>query len=269
MGVRLRLYGCERLRRERLIGETVVGFASVNLDIVAPMWLTLEPKLGATTSDVRSEVSSVAHSESTGSSQSRESYSGAGSASGSSTCRRSSRGSRSSSSYAGSGCVTLSGVRVRGGMAELLIGLTYKSTTGRLSVDVLRGSHFRQVRTSPFSAEILHLNLTATRSPDTYVCLSLISSNGQEISSSRTSVRRAQANPVFKESFMYQVPLFQVGDVTLMVTVLTKKGIKRKEMIGWFSLGLNSSGDEELGHWNEMRESPGEEVIRWHVLLDS
>jgi synaptotagmin-14/16 len=48
MGVRLRLYGCERLRRERLIGEIVVGFASVNLDIVAPMWLILEPKTGAT-----------------------------------------------------------------------------------------------------------------------------------------------------------------------------------------------------------------------------
>jgi hypothetical protein len=97
--------------------------------------------------DLRSEVSSVAHSESTGSSQSRESYSGAVSASGSSTCRRSSRGSRaSSSSFAGSSCVASSGIRLhRGGMAELLIGLTYKGTTGRLSVDVLRGSHFRLV----------------------------------------------------------------------------------------------------------------------------
>jgi hypothetical protein len=50
MGVRLRLYGCERLRRERLIGETVVGFASVNLDIVAPMWLILEQRNDANVS---------------------------------------------------------------------------------------------------------------------------------------------------------------------------------------------------------------------------
>jgi synaptotagmin-14/16 len=54
-----------------------------------------------------------------------------------------------------------------------------------------------------------------------------------------------------------------------MVTALTKKGIKRKEMIGWFSMGLNSSGEEELSHWNEMRDAAGEEVIRWHVLLES
>lgn len=45
--------------------------------------------------------------------------------------------------------------------------------------------------------------------------------------------------------------------------------MKRKEMIGWFSLGLNSSGDEELSHWNDMRENRGEQVCRWHVLLET
>ncbi len=33
--------------------------------------------------------------------------------------------------------------------------------------------------------------------------------------------------------------------------------------------GLNNSGEEELGHWNDMRESKGEQVCRWHVLLES
>ena len=33
--------------------------------------------------------------------------------------------------------------------------------------------------------------------------------------------------------------------------------------------GLNNSGEEELSHWNDMRESKGEQVCRWHVLLES
>ena len=33
--------------------------------------------------------------------------------------------------------------------------------------------------------------------------------------------------------------------------------------------GLNNSGEEELAHWNDMRESKGEQVCRWHVLLES
>ena len=50
MGIRLRLYGCERMRRERLIGEAVVGFASINLELENNFWLTLEPRANTTVS---------------------------------------------------------------------------------------------------------------------------------------------------------------------------------------------------------------------------
>jgi synaptotagmin-14/16 len=68
------------------------------------------------------------------------------------------------------------------------------------------------------------------------------------------------------------VALFQLNDVTLMVSVYAKRNMKRNEMVGWFSLGLNSSGPEEMGHWTDMRESTNpkcEQISRWHVLLDS
>lgn len=44
MGLRVRLYGCERMRRERLIGEAVVSFASIDLELETNLWLPLEPK---------------------------------------------------------------------------------------------------------------------------------------------------------------------------------------------------------------------------------
>ena len=72
---------------------------------------------------------------------------------------------------------------------------------------------------------------------DTYVKVQLLSFNGQEISRTKTSVRRGQPNPVFKESFMFQVASFQLGDVTLMVSVFNKKNMKKKDMMGWCSLG--------------------------------
>lgn len=48
---------------------------------------------------------------------------------------------------------------------------------------------------------------TLNRAPDTYVKLSLVSSTGQEMTRSKTSIRRAQPNPLFKETFMFQVIL--------------------------------------------------------------
>lgn len=45
-------------------------------------------------------------------------------------------------------------------------------------------------------------------------------------------------------------------------------GRKGREMIGWLSLGLNSSGSEELQHWNDMRAArQPTQVQRWHSLL--
>lgn len=44
LGVRLRLYGCERMRREKMVGEVIVPFASINLTLGNTFWLTLEPR---------------------------------------------------------------------------------------------------------------------------------------------------------------------------------------------------------------------------------
>lgn len=215
MGLRVRLYGCERMRREHLVGETMVPFSCLSFDVPSAHWLVLEPRSNLAHSDSRSEISSLARSDSTGSTQSMQ----------------------------------------HGGLPELLLGLAYNGTTGRLATEVIKGSHFR--------------NVAINRAPDTFVKLSLMSSSGQEIARSKTSVRRGQPNPLFKETFVFQVALFQLPDVTLMVSVYNKRSMKRKEMIGWFSLGLNSSGEEELSHWNDMRENKGEQVCRWHVLLET
>ena len=77
---------------------------------------------------------------------------------------------------------------------------------------------------------------------DTSVKLALMSSSGKEMARSKSTVRRGQPNPLFKETFMFQVPQVQLSDVTLMVSVNAVRSLKRRsEMIGWFSLGRESS----------------------------
>lgn len=80
-----------------------------------------------------------------------------------------------------------------GGVPELLLGLGYNGLTGRLSVEIVKGSHFR--------------NVSLSKAPDTYVKVCLVSSMGQEMAKAKSSTRRGQPNPLFKETFVFQVIL--------------------------------------------------------------
>ncbi|XP_058691492.1 synaptotagmin-14 isoform X2 [Poecile atricapillus] len=213
--VRFRLYSVRRMKKERIVGEKIFYLTKLNLQGKMSVPVILEPSYSLPGCDSQLSMSEVSCSEST------------------------------------SSCQSL----VHGSAPEILIGLLYNATTGRLSAEVIKGSHFK--------------NLAANRPPNTYVKLTLLNSMGQEMSKCKTSIRRGQPNPVYKETFVFQVALFQLSDVTLILSVYNKRSMKRKEMIGWISLGLNSSGEDELNHWTEMKESKGQQVCRWHTLLES
>ncbi|XP_058472016.1 synaptotagmin-16 isoform X1 [Solea solea] len=215
--IRFRLYAIGgRMSRERMMGEKML-----RLEVVDPeggtteTTLILEPRSNLKCVESGLSVSPVSQSDSVSSTQSL----------------------------------------THGGVPELLMGLSYNATTGRMSVELVKGSHFR--------------NLAINRPPDTYGRLTLLNSVGQEISRCKTSVRRGQPNPIYKETFVFQVALFQLSDVTLLVSIYTRRSMKRKEMVGWIALGQNSSGEEEQLHWQDMKEAGGQQVCRWHVLLEA
>lgn len=85
----------------------------------------------------------------------------------------------------------------------------------------------------------------------------------QDIHPQRAAKSGVQGN------FCFSSGLVSASDVTLILSVYNRRSMKRKEMIGWISLGLNSSGEEELRHWTAMKESKGQQVCRWHALLES
>ncbi|XP_053140444.1 synaptotagmin-16 isoform X3 [Hemicordylus capensis] len=213
--LRFRLYSVRRMIKERMMGERLFYLSSLNQEGEMKVTLVLEPRSNLCSGGSQISLSAISHSDSASSTQSLS----------------------------------------HGGVPELLVGLSYNATTGRLSVEMIKGSHFR--------------NLAINRPPDTYGKLCLLNSVGQEMSRCKTSVRRGQPNPVYKETFVFQVALFQLSDVTLMISIYNRRSIKRKEMIGWLSMGQKSSGEEELSHWQEMKESKTQQVCRWHTLLES
>ncbi|XP_038263477.1 synaptotagmin-16 isoform X2 [Dermochelys coriacea] len=213
--LRFRLYAVRKMIREQMMGEQLFYLRSLNQEREVKVTLVLEPRSDMSSGDSQISLSAISHSDSASSTQSLS----------------------------------------HGGVPELLVGLSYNATTGRLSVEMMKGSHFR--------------NLAINRPPDTYGKLCLLNSMGQEMSRCKTSIRRGQPNPIYKETFVFQVALFQLSDVTLMISIYNRRSMKRKEMIGWISMGQNSSGEEEQNHWQEMKETKGQQVCRWHTLLES
>ncbi|XP_061890900.1 synaptotagmin-14-like isoform X1 [Entelurus aequoreus] len=230
--IRFRLYSMRRMKKEKVLGENVFYLTKLNLQGKMSVPVILDPCCTYQGAESQVSVSDM-------------------------TCSDLSFPSVSQTST-----------------PEILVGLVYNATTGRLSVEVIKGIHFK--------------NLAANKPPnglfcclkhliggqvyiirDTYVKLTLLNSMGQEMSRCKTSICRGQPNPTYKETFVFQVALFQLSDVTLILSVYNKRSMKRKEMIGWISLGLNSSGEEELSHWTLMKESKGQQVCRWHSLLES
>ncbi|KAA0195337.1 hypothetical protein HAZT_HAZT002931 [Hyalella azteca] len=248
LSLRFRLYECQRIRRERLLGEALVPLSSVNLHMANSLWLPLESGATCVTAVVNVEMKDVERQPPHGQLPLAPLESGA-------TCVTASDEVAEVCSLPRSDS-TGSNHSVHGAAPGLLVGLTYNGTTGRLAVEIIKGSHFR---TSEDSSSIAN-----PRAPDSLVKIRLTSSSGQEIATAKTTIRRGQPNPLFKETFIFQVALFQLPDVTLLLAVYARKSMKRKDMIGWCSLGSSSSGEEELAHWNAMRD--GGQSCRWHSL---
>uniref|UniRef100_A0A8C9X5X7 Synaptotagmin 14 n=1 Tax=Sander lucioperca TaxID=283035 RepID=A0A8C9X5X7_SANLU len=228
--IRLRLYSMRRMKKEKVLGEKVFYLTKLNLQGKMSVPVILDPCCALPGGESQVSLSDMTCSESASSFQSVSQTS----------------------------------------TPEILVGLVYNATTGRLSVEIIKGIHFKNLSANkPPSKYSKTFYLSHCQRTNTYVKLTLLNSMGHEMSKCKTSICRGQPNPTYKETFVFQVALFQLSDVTLILSVYNKRSMKRKEMIGWISLGLNSSGEEELTHWTQMKESKGQQVCRWHSLLES
>ncbi|KAM8832763.1 synaptotagmin-14b isoform 2-T4 [Spinachia spinachia] len=230
--VRFRLYSIRRMKKEKVLGEKVFYLTKLNLQGKIALPVTLEPG-----SELTGCGSVVSVSRSAGA--------------------LSHRSTEDSS------------------MPEILLGLIYNSATGQLSAEVIQGSHFK---TTASDKPVNGLFCCVTHfvggqlyiMRDTYVKLTMLDSKGKEMSKYKTAVCRGQPNPTYKETFLFQVALFQLSEVSLVLSVFCRRSSMRpRERLGWVSLGLSSTCEEQQSHWTEMKEAAGRQVCHWHTLTDT
>ncbi|XP_069968511.1 synaptotagmin-7 isoform X2 [Bactrocera oleae] len=83
----------------------------------------------------------------------------------------------------------------------------------------------------------------------------------------KTPIFNCTLNPVFNESFSFNVPWEKIRECSLDVMVMDFDNIGRNELIGRILLaGKNGSGASETKHWQDMISKPRQTIVQWHRL---
>lgn len=91
--------------------------------------------------------------------------------------------------------------------------------------------------------------------------------NGQRIAKKKTHVKKRTLNPVFNESFLFDVPNEGLENLSLEMLVLDWDRVTTNEVIGRLEVGAKSTGNA-LRHWSEVCNSPRRQIAEWHRLKD-
>ena len=103
-------------------------------------------------------------------------------------------------------------------------------------------------------------------SSDPYVKIWLYFGN-TKVEKKKTNIKMRSLNPVYNESFIFEIPWEKIREASLEVTVMDFDKVGRNEMIGKVILGCRS-GPMETRHWNDMVAKPRQQVAQWHLLKD-
>ncbi|XP_060534338.1 synaptotagmin-7 isoform X2 [Cylas formicarius] len=83
----------------------------------------------------------------------------------------------------------------------------------------------------------------------------------------KTAIYKCTLNPVFNDSFSFNVPWEKIRECSLDIMVMDFDNIGRNELIGRILLaGKNGSGASETKHWQDMITKPRQTIVQWHRL---
>lgn len=102
---------------------------------------------------------------------------------------------------------------------------------------------------------------------DPYVKIYLLY-NGQRIAKKKTHVKKRTLNPVFNESFLFDVPYNEgLQNISLEFLVLDWDRMTKNEVVGRLEIGVKIGG-QEANHWNEVMNCPRKQIAEWHKLSE-
>ncbi|KAI7806858.1 synaptotagmin-11b isoform X2 [Triplophysa rosa] len=137
---------------------------------------------------------------------------------------------------------------------ELLVSLSYQPVSHRLSVVVLKAKHLPK------------LDITGM-SGNPYVKLNVYYGH-KRIAKKKTHVKKGTLNPVFNESFIYDVPADLLPDISIEFLVMDFDRTTKNQVLGRLVLGTNSPCPSGTTHWQEVCQNPRRQISKWHTLCE-
>lgn len=139
------------------------------------------------------------------------------------------------------------------GRGEILISLCYQPAANRLTVVVLKARNLPKMDITGLS--------------DPYIKVYLLYNN-QRIAKKKTHVKKRTLNPVYNESFLFDVPYNEgLQNISLEFLVLDWDRMTKNEVVGRLEIGTKADG-QESHHWNEVMNCPRKQIAEWHKLTE-
>lgn len=139
-------------------------------------------------------------------------------------------------------------------LGELLVSLCYQPIANRLTVVILKARNLPKMDLTGFC--------------DPYVKIYLLH-KGERISKKRTHIKKRTLNPVFNESFIFDIPTDEsLENIRLQFMIFDHDRVTRNELIGKVEIGSKTGSSTTEKHWNEVIKSPRRQIAEWHKLQD-
>nr|XP_020652982.1 synaptotagmin-11 isoform X1 [Pogona vitticeps] len=137
---------------------------------------------------------------------------------------------------------------------ELQVSLSYQPVAQRMTVVVLKARHLPKMDITGLSG-------------NPYVKVNVYYGR-KRIAKKKTHVKKCTLNPIFNESFIYDIPAELLPDVSIEFLAIDFDRTTKNEVVGRLILGAHSVTAGGVDHWREVCESPRKQITKWHSLSE-
>lgn len=137
-----------------------------------------------------------------------------------------------------------------GSRGELLLSLCYNPSANSIIVNIIKARNLKA------------MDIGGTSDP--YVKVWLMYKD-KRVEKKKTVTKKRNLNPIFNESFAFDIPTEKLRETTIIITVMDKDKLSRNDVIGKIYLSWKS-GPGEVKHWKDMIARPRQPVAQWHQL---
>ncbi|XP_028408409.1 synaptotagmin-7-like [Dendronephthya gigantea] len=137
-------------------------------------------------------------------------------------------------------------------LGDLLLSMCYQPTANRINILVMKAARLKA--------------MDITGKTDPYVKIYFMQ-GGKRIEKKKTTIKKRNRDPVWNESFIFNVSVEKLRDTSFNFIVMDYDRITQNEAIGQVTLSYRSTG-ASLHHWTEMMNNPRRPIAKWHKIQE-